>query len=82
MADRLGDGARELADDALDYASDNKGMVGAAIAAVVLWFARGPILDALGDLFADDDEEEIEPEPEAPPRRSVRRNRTPTGDSV
>lgn len=68
VADRLGDGAHELADDALDYASDHKGVVAAAIAAVVLWFARAPILNALGDLFENDEEEDDEyefgPEPQ------------------
>ena len=71
VADRLGESTREMADDALDYAADNKGVVATAIAAVILWFARGPILDALGDLFADDqDDEHDEVEPEAAPRRS------------
>ena len=80
VADRLGDGARELADDALDYASDNKGVVATAIAAVVLWFARAPILDALGDLFDEDDEDELEPEPEPAARRSNRRTRNIAGE--
>lgn len=81
IADRLGDGARELADDALDYASDNKGVVAAAFAAVVLWFARAPILDAIGDLFSDDDEPGDEQEPEPAPRRSNRRTRNTDGES-
>jgi hypothetical protein len=73
VADRLGDGAHELADDALEYASDNKGVVAAAVAAVVLWFARKPILNAIGDLFdggdEDGEDDEFEQEPEADPAR-------------
>jgi hypothetical protein len=58
IAHRLGDGTRELLDDAVDYAEDNRGAVAAAIAAVVLWFARGPILDGLTRLFRDEDDNE------------------------
>lgn len=62
IAERLGDGTRELIDDAVDYAEENRGTVAAAVAAVVLWFARGPIMDAVGRLFgADEAEEPAEP---------------------
>ena len=71
VADRLGEGARDLADDAMDYATAHKGVVATAVAAVVMWFARRPILHSLGEMF-DQDEEAPEPEPE--PRRSSRRN--------
>ena len=56
IADRLGEGAMDMLDEAVDYAEDNKGKVAAGIAAVVLWFARRPILDALGRLIGDDEE--------------------------
>jgi hypothetical protein len=78
VTDRLGDGARELADDALDYATAHKGVVATAIAAVILWFARAPLLRALGEMFDGDDGE---PEQEAPPRRSSKANKT-TGDTA
>lgn len=58
VADRLGEGTAELLDDAVDYAEGNKGKVAAGVAAVILWFARGPILDALGRLMGDDEEDE------------------------
>jgi hypothetical protein len=45
---RLGEGTMETLDDAIDYAEENKGKIAAGIAAVILWFARGPILDAIG----------------------------------
>jgi hypothetical protein len=73
MADRIGDSAKEFVDEAIDYAGNHKSVVTAAVAAVVLWFARAPILHAIGDLFEDDREE---PEPERKPRRSSRRGKT------
>lgn len=69
VVDRLGDSAKDFLDEAVDYASDHKSIVTAAIAAVVLWFARAPILHALGELF---DNEDDEVEQEGPARRSSR----------
>lgn len=59
LADRLSEGAMDLMDDALDYAEDNKGKVGAGITAALLLVARGPILRALG-LSGNDGSEEPE----------------------
>jgi hypothetical protein len=64
VTERVGDGAKEFVDDALDYAGDHKGIVAAAITAVVLWFARGPILNALDELFSGEDDEQDEAEQE------------------
>lgn len=72
VADRLGDGAKELVDDAVDYAGDHKSVLTAGAAAVVLWFARRPILRALDELFGA----EQEPEPKPPRRRSPKRSKT------
>ena len=58
IADRLGESTMEMLDDAADYAEDNKGKVAAGIAAVILWFARGPILDAVGRLVGDGEDGE------------------------
>ena len=60
IKDRVGESTMEVLDDAVDIAEDNKGKVAAGIAAVILWFARGPILDAVGRLIGDD-EDEAEP---------------------
>jgi hypothetical protein len=49
--DRLGEAALSMVDDAIDIAEDNKGWVAAGTAAVVLWFARKPILAWLADLL-------------------------------
>ena len=59
IAARIGDGTMDMVDDAVDYAEANKGKLAAAVAAVVLWFARGPIMDGLKRLFV---EERAEPE--------------------
>ena len=61
IKDRLGEGTADMLDDAVDYAEENPGKVAAVIAAVVLWFARGPIIDALGRLFDDGEDEDAEP---------------------
>lgn len=60
IADRLGESTMDMLDEAADFAEENKGKVAAGIAAVVLWFTRGPILDALGRLVGDD-EDDAEP---------------------
>ena len=58
ITNRVGESTMEMLDEATDFAEDNKGKVAAGIAAVILWFARGPILDALGRLIGEDEEEE------------------------
>lgn len=60
IADRIGDSALEVLDEAADFAEENKGKVAAGIAAIALWFARGPILDGLGALVGDDDDDDDE----------------------
>ena len=59
IAGRIGDSTMDMVDDAVDYAEENKGKLAAAVAAMVLWFARGPIIDGLTRLFT---EAEAEPE--------------------
>ena len=54
---RVGESTMDVLDEAADFAEDNKGKVAAGIAAVILWFARGPILDALGGLLRVDDDD-------------------------
>ena len=58
LADRVGEGTRDMVDDAVDYAESNVGKVAAGVLAVILWFARGPILDAAGKLLGNDEVEE------------------------
>ncbi|QZD89499.1 hypothetical protein K3148_11880 [Qipengyuania aurantiaca] len=55
--DRVTEGAMDLYEEAIEVAEDNKGALAALIAAVVVWFARNPILSAFG-LAPDDEDEE------------------------
>lgn len=83
VADRLGDSTKEFVDDAVDYAGDHKSVVAAALAAVVLWFARAPILHGLGELFAsEDDEADDDVEQEASARRSSPRSNKSSGGNA
>ena len=50
--DRITDGASEVYDEAVEVAADHKGALAAIVAALLLWFARHPILDAL---FGEDE---------------------------
>ena len=45
--DRITEGASDVYEEAIEVAADNKGALAALVAAVVLWFARHPILEAL-----------------------------------
>lgn len=60
IGSRLGESTMDLLDDGIDYAEENKGKVAAGVAALVLWFARRPILEALGRLIGTD-EDDAEP---------------------
>lgn len=53
--DRVAEGAQEVYDEAVHVASDNKGALAAILAALVMWFARNPILDAV---FGEQEREE------------------------
>lgn len=50
---RISAGAGDVYDEALEVAADNKGALAALVAALALWFARNPILDAV---FGEDRE--------------------------
>jgi len=58
ITDRIGESALEVVDEAVDYAEANRGYVAAALAAVVLWFTRAPLLNGLARIFGLDDEGE------------------------
>ncbi|MEE4539389.1 MAG: hypothetical protein V2J51_12975 [Erythrobacter sp.] len=66
VAGRVGDGARDVFETARDKAEDNQGIVAALVGALILWFARGPILGWLNgggradDAAADDEIEDDE----------------------
>ena len=52
--DTFKEGAVDIYEDAVDIAEDNKGALAALLAAVVVWFARNPILDLFGVGTHDD----------------------------
>jgi len=58
IGNRLGESTMDILDEGIDYAEENKGKVAAGVAAVVLWFARRPILDALARLVGADEDAE------------------------
>lgn len=45
---RIGDGAKDVYEVAKEQADDNRGIIAAIIGALILWFAREPILELLG----------------------------------
>lgn len=47
VMDRIGEGAADVLDEAVAVADDNKGVIATLIAAIMLWFARHPIIDLL-----------------------------------
>jgi hypothetical protein len=65
ITDRIGDSAMDLVDEAVDYAEANRGSVAAAVAAIVLWFARAPLLNGLARIFGLDGEDEEQESGEA-----------------
>jgi hypothetical protein len=56
ITSRIRIGARDVLAQAKAQAGDHKGVLAVLIGAIVLWFARGPILDWL-DEFADIDDD-------------------------
>jgi|TARA_A100001391_G_scaffold165288_2_gene125162 hypothetical protein len=46
--DRAREGATDLYEEAIGMAEDNKGALVALIAAIVVWFARNPIMEMFG----------------------------------
>lgn len=47
IADRIGEGAHDAMDEAADLATEHKGLIAAAIGALILWFARHPLINLL-----------------------------------
>jgi hypothetical protein len=65
ITDRIGDSAMDIVDEAVDYAEANRGRIAAAMAAVVLWFARAPLLKGLSRIFGLEGEDEEQDADEA-----------------
>ena len=58
VADRLGEDAKSVLDDALGVASESKGIIAGTIAMLALWFMRQPIIAWIMGMIHEDTEEE------------------------
>lgn len=57
IVDRIGEGAHDAMDEAAELATEHKGMLAAAVAALILWLARHPLINlVLGDNERPDDD--------------------------
>ncbi len=52
IVDRINEGAVDLFDEAVELADSNRGVLAALFGAILLWFARNPIIA----LFTDDED--------------------------
>lgn len=62
ISDRISAGARDVWAEARAQAGDNKGVLAVLIGAIILWFARGPIIDWIEELVEEssyDDEDDV-----------------------
>lgn len=55
---RIADWTGEAAADAVDLASEHKGLVAGTFAALAAWFLRRPIIGLVSQLWSDDDDNE------------------------
>jgi len=58
ISGRIQSGARDVLAQARAQAVDHKGVLAILIGAIILWFARGPILDWFDQLGADADDDQ------------------------
>ncbi len=71
IADRLSEGAIDIFEEAIEVADNNRGVLAALAAAIVLWFARNPIMSLFfGDRQRDEYREDAEQE-QRPPRSNA-----------
>ncbi len=54
IVDRIGEGATDVLEEAMEVADNNKGVIATLVAAIVLWFARNPILGIFVDEPGDE----------------------------
>lgn len=75
ISTRIKMGARDVLDLARAQAGDKKGVLALLLGAIILWFAREPILDWFDELRAEDGDSEDAPPPDAAPPTAA-----PVGD--
>lgn len=59
---RIADRAGEAVADAAEVANENKGIIAGTLAAVALWFLRGPIIGLVARLWERGDEDDDDQE--------------------
>lgn len=64
MVDRVSESASDMLDEAADLADNNKGVLAALVAALLVWLARNPILAMFDGDDEPGDEREDAPEPD------------------
>lgn len=67
LKSRLAESAGDVLDHAAEIVGDNRGVIGALLAAVAIWFARNPLLSLFEEASGADDEAQ---EPDGSPHRS------------
>ncbi len=75
ISTRIKTGARDVLDLAREQAGDKKGVLALLLGAIILWFAREPILDWFDELRAEDGDSDYAPPPDAAPPSAA-----PAGD--
>lgn len=60
ISNRIRTGARDVLAQAKAQAGDHKGVLAVLLGAVILWFARGPILDWIDEFANEDDDFETD----------------------
>ncbi len=66
ITSRIRTGARDVLAQARAQAGDHKGVLAVLVGAIILWFARGPILEWLDEFAEADTEDDIEADAAAP----------------
>lgn len=54
---RVGDGAKDVLEQAADTADNHRGTIAVLLGALVLWFARNPIMALIDNKFGDADDD-------------------------
>jgi len=65
MVGRASDGALEVFEEAAEVAENNRGILATLVAAIVIWFAKNPIMSLFSDEESDDaGDEHFDAEPD------------------
>lgn len=62
IVDRIGAGAVDVFEEAVEVADSHRGALATLVAAIVLWFARHPIMSLFSDEESGDEEDGEAPE--------------------